>query len=237
MSVIFITYNRRLLDQVELEASFICSKCGSDKWLLNTVETKASVLFGSMTLVKADVVCKGCSKKIAKKFQNTDILQLKESKEKEFKPSFLKRFGFMILLLTLFIGIVSYATIDAVLDHNKVVKDAKENFSKAYGEEARKVWLENIQQGDFVLCNNSYYDPAIVFQIKEIMQDTLVLVEFEQSVSRDDFEDLSKLNQLDLGTGNSHEIKISRRNFNRNIIELDEDSRNNLTIQQIRKRK
>ncbi len=236
MSVIFITYNRRLLDQVELDASFICPKCGSDKWLLDTVETKTSVLLGSMTLVKAVVVCKGCSKKIAKKYHNTDILQLAASKEKEFKPSFLKRFGLIILLLALFIGIVSYATIDAVLDHNKVVKDAKENFSKAYGEEAKKAWLENIQQGDFILCNNNYYDPAIVFQIKELMPDTLILTEFEQTVSRDDFEDLNKLNQLELGTGNSREIKISRRNFNRNIIELDNDSRNNLMIQQIRKK-
>ena len=117
-----------------------------------------------------------------------------------------------------------------------MVKDAKENFSKAYGEEARKAWLENIQPGDFIFCNNNYYDPAIVFQIKEVMSDTLIITEFEQSVPRKDFEDLNKLHQLELGTGNSRDIKISRRNFNRNIIELDDDSRNNLMIQQIRKK-
>lgn len=235
--MIFITYNRRLLDQVELDASFICSKCGSDKWMLNTVETKASALFGSMTLVKAVVVCKGCSKKIAKNYQNTDILQLAASKEKEFKPSFRKRFGLIILLLALFVLVVTIPTVQAILEHKKLEKDAKENFSKTYGVDKVRAWLENIQPGDFLFCNKEYDEPAIVFQVKELMPDTLILTEFEQTVSRDDFEDLNKLNQLDLGTGNSREIKISRRNFNRNIIELDEDSRNNLTIQQIRKRK
>lgn len=236
MSVIFITYERRLLDQVELDASFICPKCGSDKWLLNTVETQSSVLLGYATAVKASVVCKGCAKRIAPKYQSSEIRQLAASKDKEFKPSFLKRYGFIILLLVLFVGLMSYATIDTILDHNKVVNDAKENFARAYGEEAQKMWLENVQPGDFVLCNKNYHDPATVFQIKEIKEDIVVLTEFEQFVPRTDFEDIDKLSQLTLGTGNSRDVEISKRNFNRNIIELDDDSRNNLRIQQIRKK-
>lgn len=237
MSVITFTYHKTLLDQVELDASFTCSKCGSDKWLLNTIETKTSALFGSTTQVKAIVVCKGCSKRIAKKYQNTEIRQLAASKDKEFKPSFMKRFGFIILLLVLFVGIMSYATIDTILDHKRVVDAAKGNFSKTYGQDAKKEWLDNIQPGDFILCNKDYYDPARVFQIKEITSDSLIITEFEQSVPRADFEDVDKLNQLVLGTGDSHDIGISKRDFIRNIIALDDDSRNNLMIQQIRKKK
>lgn len=237
MSVIFITYHRTLLDQVELDALSTCTKCGSDKWLLNTVETRTTVLLGSSTQVKAVVICEGCSKRIVKKYLNSEILQLAASKDNEFKPSFLKRFGFLILLLVLFAGIISYATLDTVLDHNKVVKDAKENFSKAYGEEARKIWLDNVQPGDFLLCNKDYYDPATVFQVKEINPGVVRLIEFEQFVPRSDFEDLDILNQLTLGTGNSREVEITRINFDRNIIALDDDSRNDLRIQQIRKNK
>ncbi|PXV68869.1 hypothetical protein CLV62_101134 [Dysgonomonas alginatilytica] len=236
MSVIFISYERTLVDQVELDATFSCPKCGSDKWLLNTVETKASVLLGNTRMVKAVVVCKGCEKRIAKKYQSSSIRDLAASKEKEFKPSFLKRFGFIILLLVLFTGIMSYAIIDTVVDHNRVVKNAQENFAKAYGQDAKKVWLENIQPGDFILCNKDYYDPARVFQVKEVKEDILILTEFEQSVPRSEFEDVDKLNQLVLGTGDSRDIEIRRKDFNRNIIELDGDSRNNLMIQQIRKK-
>lgn len=234
--MIFITYDRSLLDQVELDASFSCPKCGSDKWLLDTVETKTSVLFGSMTQVKSIVICKGCSKRIAKQYYSTEIRELAAKKEQEFKPSFLKRFGLIILLLALFVGITSYATIDAVLDHNKVVKNAKENFAKAYGEEAQRVWLDNVQPGDFLFCNKNYNDPAIVFQVKEVTADVVVLSEFEQSIPRENFEDIEKLNQLVLGIGDSKEVQVTRKNFNRNIIELDDDSRNNLRIQQIRKK-
>lgn len=237
MSVIFISYERTLLDQVELDATFSCSKCGSDKWLLNTVETKVSVLLGNTRMVKASVVCKGCEKKIAKKYLSSSISDLAASKEKEFKLSFLKRFGFIILLLVLFTGIMSYAIIDTVVDHNRVVKDAKENFAKAYGVEAKQVWLENIQPGDFILCNKDYYDPARVFEVKEIKEDSLVLTEFEQTIPRSEFEDVDKLNQLVLGTGDSREMEIGRRNFNRNIIEIDDSGLNNLMVQQIRKKK
>lgn len=237
MSIIFISYERTLLDQVELDATFSCSKCGSDKWLLNTVETKASVLLGNTRMVKASVVCKGCEKRIAKKYLSSSIRDLAASKEKEFKPSFLKRFGFIILLLVLFTGIMSYAIIDTVVDHNRVVKDAKGNFAKAHGVEAKQVWLENIQPGDFILCNKDYYDPARVFKVKEIKEDSLVLIEFEQTIPRSEFEDVDKLNQLVLGTGDFREIEISRRNFNRNIIEIDDSGLNNLMVQQIRKKK
>lgn len=234
---LFISYQTTLLDQVELDASFVCPKCQSGKWLLRTEETTTSLFFKSMWQVRAKVVCEGCGKRISKKYWNSELRQLAASKEAEFKPSFMKRFGFFIILISLFVGLMSYAILDAVLDHNKVVKNAKENFAKAYGDDAKMVWLENIQAGDFVLCNKDYYDPAIVFQVKEVKPDVLVLAQFEQTVPRTDFEDVDKLRQLTLGTGESHDIEISRRNFNRNIIELDDDSRNNLRIQQIRKKK
>ncbi len=232
-----VNYKRTLIDQVELEALYKCPKCGSDKWLLNTTETRMSVLFGSTTAVKAGVFCAGCSKRIAGKRLSTEIIQLIRDKDNHFKPSFTKRFGFIIVLVALFVGIISYATISTVSDHNKVVKDASENFTKAYGEQAQKAWLENIQTGDFLLCSKNYNDPAIVFEVKEVTQDSVVMLRFDQTVDRSDFDDLSKLNQLTLGTGNSIDVSVSRKYFLRNIIELDGDSRNNLSVQQIKKTK
>lgn len=234
---IFISYQTTLLDQVKLDASFACPKCQSEKWLLNTEETTTSLFFKSMWQVRAKVVCEGCGKKIPKKYWSSEIRQLALSKEAEFKPSFMKRYGFFIILLVLFATVVTIPTVQAILEHKKLVNDAKENFSKTYGQDAKKAWLDNIQPGDFILCNKDYYDPARVFQIKEIMADSLIITEFEQSVPRTDFEDVDKLNQMVLGTGDSHDIGISKRDFIRNIIALDDDSRNNLMIQQIRKKK
>ncbi len=237
MAIVVINYRKTVLDQVELDASFTCTKCGSDKWLLNTIETKSSYGFGNMIMVNTFVVCKGCSKRIAKKYQSAEIRQLAAIKKEEFKPSFMERFGLLVITFALFVAVVTSAVVYTVLDHQKTVKAAEGNFAKTYGQDAQQAWIDNIQPGDFLFCNKNYNDPATIFQVKELKPDIVVLTQFEQTVPRAEFENVDKLNQLTLGTGNSHELGISRKDFFRNIISFDDDSRNNMRIQQIRKKK
>lgn len=237
--MLFFTVTRTIIDQVEINVSSACPKCGAGTWFVNTMEGEVSVLFGSTTQVKAEVVCAECGKRIRKSLWPIEVVDLVAQKNKEFKPSFFKRFGFMIILLSLFIVLVSYVVIDAVLDHKKLMYNAHTNFAKCYDSKIKEEWYNGLDAGDFILANKNYNEPAQVFRIRSIDDKVVVLDAFKQYISGDDYQELESLNELKLGEGDFTEYRVKKKHFMRGILEEESDNMGgprNMYIKQIRKK-
>ncbi len=200
-------------------------------------ESHLSSIFGlvSSTNVIVAVVNEVTNKRVPRKYWDSETAALVEQKKQEYKPSFFKRAGKLLLFTGAVIAIFAAILFTTVFSGTR--EKAAENFTKAYGSKEKAVWLESLQVGDILLANKKYDDPVQVFRIKEFTDKAVILEAFDQFIPMGEYEELDKLNSLDLGNTSSNEIKVSLNRLQDGLIyDLAVDSSlSQLYIQQIRK--
>ncbi len=228
------------LDQEEINTSSSCPKCGCNKWIVKTEEGKISILLGSTTILKVSVLCADCQKRIPKLRWTLEVAEIVARKKSEYKPSFRKRYGFILFLIFLFVIIIGYATLTTVIDHRTVMKNASENFAKCYDNEKQALWYNDLKAGDFILCNKQYTDDLQVYEIYNIGTDTITLKAYQQYIPLEKVTEIEDLNKVRLGQGTATEYLVKTKYFRRGILEEVSDDvggPNNYYIKQIKKNK
>lgn len=232
--MIFI-YKEELIYSLELEQKFEGQVA---RLIVNEIDMRA--LFGliSTTNTRVQVINETTNKVIKEIYWDNTTKALVEQKKVEYKPSFFLRVGKIIIFAVIVIAILVGGLFATIEDHKKTQQNAVENFNKVYDPQDKTVWLESLKSGDIILANQQYHDPVQVFKIIEFTDKGVVLEAFEQFIPTGEYEELDKLNTLNIGN-TSVQITVSRSKLLNGIVydTAVDSSAKQLYIRQIRKAK
>lgn len=192
-----ISIKSTVVDQVQVEDQNSCSKCRSKSKIITTNYISAGLSANAIVVVR----CAECNTKIKKRDYSQFIKDIATQKKKEFGVSFLRRHGFLIFSLLFVFGGGSLLLYSQYQDSKKTKEEGLINFAKAYDAQVKKNWYEGINSGDYILAAQNGSSDAMAFFVKEIKNDTTILIKYDQNIPLKQYVDLEELNKLELGKG------------------------------------
>jgi len=223
MSDITVRTKSIVVDEIEIQGSKRCNNCGS---LLRKITTShitvASLVYSKKAFVA--VTCANCGEKVKKKGWDEDIVKIAAEKKVAFRTSFFQQYGTLIIAILVVFGGFAFFLYQ---DHSEIQaskKAAQENFAKVNDAKIEQQWYDNIVAGDYLLASKGSDEPARVYWVKEINNDTTVLLEYDHYIDRNQYTELEQLGSLDLGKGDSGVILVKTSNIRRGHIEQISDN-------------
>ena len=239
MATVLIRIDIITVDQVKIESDCACPKCGAKCKQVTTNIVKSANIILPAKREQVVVTCNDCGKKISRSLWDSRLAELVAEKKQQFKTTFFQRYGSFLIAATIVLGGGLIMITLQHSEHKENIKSMQENFSKSDSRTRNEQWLPNISVGDYLFASKSYGEPASLFKVEEINDDTIVLTIYERTFEISEYLESDALNSLlfDYSPSGNYLVK-TKPLITKGILEkvsAGMDTRDSLYIEQIKK--